>query len=315
MLRRLFRVEASRGNAGALSFGRTMAPYVAAGAAPGRQDAKSDGWLRRVARLAVRLGALTAILLGAFLQYALRQATQAHEMSPRQASLRLAYWSRLALRWLKVRVLVHGSPPRRGMLVSNRVGYLDILVFASIHPMVFVAGGDVRRWPLLGRLVRMSGGVVSQRGRRLEVSRLNFALTPLVVRGNVVAWFPEGSRRNGHQIGRFHSSLLTSAVARGWPITPASIRYTPLDASWEGDARYGGDKPFILQFLKFLTRKQLQVTVVFGRRLIPTTDHRACARELQSRVASLFQSSDPCGEGLEPTKPACPTPAGRSPFQ
>src|SRR5579871_935630 len=69
----------------------------------------------------------------------------AHQAAAR--SLWLQHHARRVLRVLEADVDVSGSPPIRGLLVSNHLGYLDILVLAAQAPSVFVAKHDVRSWP------------------------------------------------------------------------------------------------------------------------------------------------------------------------
>ena len=55
----------------------------------------------------------------------------------------LHHWSRFACRVLGFRVTTRGLKPSSGLLVSNHLSYLDIVVLSSIQPCVFVAKRDV----------------------------------------------------------------------------------------------------------------------------------------------------------------------------
>jgi len=35
-------------------------------------------------------------------------------------------------------------------VISNHLSYLDIVVFATLHPCVFVSKEEVRTWPVVG---------------------------------------------------------------------------------------------------------------------------------------------------------------------
>lgn len=281
--------------AGPLALETPLPSCGVAGSFRGEEAGRTGGWPWRVARLAIRLTGFGIIVLGAFLDYGLRYAMQSDRWSARQASLWLSRWSKLTLRWLKVSVVAHGVPPKWGMLVSNHFSYLDFLVFASVQPMIFVARADVRRWPVFGWLVWLAGTLFLERKRRLDVAGLNLRLTPLIVRGNVIGWFPEASRSGGQGVGRFHSALLVPAWSRGWPVTPACLRYTLAEGSPRGEVCYRGGSTFLAHLLNLLTAKESQVSVVFGQRLTATTERKRFARELQSRVACLFHSSERLG--------------------
>jgi 1-acyl-sn-glycerol-3-phosphate acyltransferase len=269
-----------------------MPPYGVAAVSSG---VGAGGWLRRVARLAVRVPGLIAIALAALLDLGFRCAAKGDKLSPREASLWLSRWSKLMLSWLKVRVTAHGAPPKRGMLVSNHSSYLDIPILASVHPMIFVANADAREWAMFGWLARLAGSLLAQRGRRLRVARLSFDLIPLVVRGNVVAWFPGKATSGRSEVTRFRSSLLAPAGARGWPVTPTCIRYASADPAPEGDRHYRDHQASLCQVLHLLTQKEVRATVVFGRRLTATTNRQGLARELRARVAGLFRSCEGSG--------------------
>src|SRR5215471_485056 len=75
-------------------------------------------------------------------------------------------WCRFACRVLGVRITTRGSMPTSGLLVSNHLSYLDIIVFSSIQRCVFVAKHEVATWPLFGWLARFAGTIFVDRERR-----------------------------------------------------------------------------------------------------------------------------------------------------
>src|SRR5881227_2529205 len=77
-------------------------------------------------------------------------------------------WCRFACRVLGIRIKTHGWMPASGLLVSNHLSYLDIVVLSSIRPCVFVAKRDVARWPLFGWLAHAAGTIFVDRKRRLS---------------------------------------------------------------------------------------------------------------------------------------------------
>ena len=52
-------------------------------------------------------------------------------------------WCRVACWVLGINVHASGRLPRSGLLVSNHLSYLDIIVISSLTPCVFVAKSDV----------------------------------------------------------------------------------------------------------------------------------------------------------------------------
>ncbi len=74
--------------------------------------------------------------------------------------------SRRILRVLGVEVSAGGRVPASGLLVSNHLSYLDVLVLSTITPAVFVAKSEVRGWPVFGWLARRAGTLFIERAKR-----------------------------------------------------------------------------------------------------------------------------------------------------
>src|SRR5260370_15925545 len=62
-----------------------------------------------------------------------------------------------------------GTIPARGLLVSNHLSYVDILVLLSLAPAVFVSKSEVKSWPVMGWLAQLGGTVFIDRLRRTHV--------------------------------------------------------------------------------------------------------------------------------------------------
>src|SRR6266403_1343025 len=50
------------------------------------------------------------------------------------------------IRGMGIEISMEGVFPERGAVISNHLSYLDIVVFATLHPCVFVSKEEVRRW-------------------------------------------------------------------------------------------------------------------------------------------------------------------------
>ncbi len=77
-------------------------------------------------------------------------------------------WSWFACRVIGIRITIRGSMPPSGLLVSNHLTYLDVLVLSSIRPCVFVAKREVVGWPFFGWLARAAGTIFVDRENRLS---------------------------------------------------------------------------------------------------------------------------------------------------
>jgi len=148
-------------------------------------------------------------------------------------------WCRFACRVLGIRIRTHGSMPSSGLLVSNHLSYLDIVVLSSIRPCVFVAKRDVARWPLFGWLAHAAGTILSIASEGFESEgrewysgrdRRRLGGGPL----------PEGTSSDGSTVLPFKSALLESAVQLRSPIAAASIDYALDDGSVAEEVCYCG---------------------------------------------------------------------------
>jgi lyso-ornithine lipid O-acyltransferase len=158
---------------------------------------------------------------------------------------RRALWihstARLVMASLGIRAVITGKPPTRGLLVSNHISYLDIVIYAATLPCSMVAKAEVSTWPLFGMMARASGALFVDRSSRSSA----LAVTEQVaerLRGRLpVLFFPEGTSTDGSDVLRFHSRLFIPAVEAGEPVTAAAIRYVTEDGTPERALCWFGD--------------------------------------------------------------------------
>lgn len=247
-------------------------------------------------RVAVRGTLFGGVILLAFADYFFRVRLAGRSRSVRAR----ATWScRCARHWLWVlgiRVSQEGVPPTYGLLVSNHVGYLDILVLGAVQPMVFVAKSETRSWPVFGAMIRRAGTVFIRRDRVHDLRRVLGELPPPVEQlpveeGVVVAFFPEGTSTDGSTVLPFRPALLAPAVRRGWPVTPAWLGFS-LD---EGDGVtadeicWWGDTPLAPHLLNLLSKRRIHARVVFGAPQPPGEDRKVLAQQLREQIQGLGQ--------------------------
>src|SRR6185295_331633 len=104
--------------------------------------------MRRLVRLALRSVWLCGELLLITADFA--WLALGHGGSPPQWArmLWLQRSSRRVLRLLAAEIESYGPRPEAGLLVSNHLSYLDILVLTTLTPAVFVSKSEVRHWPV-----------------------------------------------------------------------------------------------------------------------------------------------------------------------
>jgi len=190
------------------------------------------------------------------------------------------------LRALGIRVTVHGPPPGQGLVVSNHLSYLDIMILSAAMPCFFVAKAEIARWPYFGRAARTGATIFIDRTSRAsttEVARLISERLELPV---PVLVFPEGTSTDGSSVLRFHSSLFEPAVAASAPITAAAVRYVLHNGASERDLCWFDDALFLPHLWKTLGVSGFSAEVTFGEpRIYP--DRRAAADFTHDEVVAM----------------------------
>ena len=232
--------------------------------------------------------ALTLFLL-AYLDFIFRIKLRGEASSLRARAGWLQFWAERLLRILRVEVEWEGTPPARGLMVSNHLSYVDVLVYGSIQRFVFLSKAEVENWPIVGALTRCAGTLYIVRQNKSDVARMGAVLAPTVEAGVVVTLFLEGTSSDGSKVLPFHSSLLAPVEEHGWPVTPAWIHYTLPDGTTAEDVCYWGDMTFFTHFLNLLTKKNIQAHVRFGAPVKGITERKRLAHELHAQVCRMKQ--------------------------
>src|SRR5271155_3076553 len=120
-------------------------------------------------------------------------------------------WCAILLRRLNVHIKYTGTPPANGLVISNHLGYIDILVFSAVAPFIFVSKSEVMEWPLFGQMAIRSGTVFVVRSRKSDVSRVKDEIVDALHDDSAVLLFPEGTSSDGTGVLPFMPSLLEAA--------------------------------------------------------------------------------------------------------
>jgi 1-acyl-sn-glycerol-3-phosphate acyltransferase len=161
-------------------------------------------------------------------------------------------WCRQLLQILRVESRVHWGHdrglPGNVLIVANHISWLDIFVLNALQPARFIAKADLRRWPVVGRLISNVGTLFIERERRRDTHTVNRHTVEALARGDLVAVFPEGTTGDGTGLLKFHSSLLQAIVDAAGHMQPIAIRYrTPAGEHCAAPA-YVGDLSLVGSF-------------------------------------------------------------------
>ncbi len=199
----------------------------------------------------------------------------------------LQHVCRRVLRIFKTEILTTGKIPPSGLLISNHLSYLDILVLSSLTPAVFVAKREVKSWPVMGLLAQLAGTVFIDRQRRTHVGEVNDEIEAALDDGALVVIFPEGTSSDGKTILPFKSSLLEPATQRKHPLTVSCLQYALADGDAGNEICYWGDAVFLPHMINLLSKRSVRVTVHFAAVQNHSDDRKELAQQLHSALLGL----------------------------
>lgn len=158
--------------------------------------------------------------------------------------------------------------------VSNHSSWLDIPVLGAKLYSVFVAKGDIEKWPIMGLISKIGRTIFVSRNRSTTGRERDEMITRLATGDNLVL-FPEGTSSDGSRVLPFMSTFFAIAKLPRLPkgseelmpsyppgltplIQPVSLVYDRLEGlpvhraqrpvfAWYGDMDLG---PHVWQFLK-----------------------------------------------------------------
>lgn len=237
--------------------------------------------LVRTARRAVTLGLALLMCIIRYWRVRVRGP-----LTLEQRALWLQACCRGVLRSLDIRPRVHGQPPARGLVVSNHLSYLDILILASAMPCFFVAKREIRGWPFFGTAARLGGTIFLDRASLASAASVADEMSERLKLPIPVLLFPEGTSTDGVQVLPFHTRLVRPATSAGVPITAASVRYELANGVEEKELCWYGDVQFLPHLLKTLGVEGFSAEVFFGQPRV-FDDPRLAAQVTRDEVVSM----------------------------
>jgi lyso-ornithine lipid O-acyltransferase len=242
-------------------------------------------WIRAVWRLLI----LLVTSLQACLAFLARRVYRPLTTAERAQWLHNSCQS--ALRRLNIQTASDGQFPLRGLLVSNHLSYLDILVFSSLSPCVFVSKKEVRSWPLYGWLARLGGTVFVDRKCLADAHRANLSMARALSEGCVVVLFPEGTSSDGTAVLPFRTALLEAAIKSREPVCSAHISYAVENGSVGTEICYWGAMTFFPHLLRLMSLRGIRARVRFAAEAQTFEDRKIAAITTRELILNLSNIS------------------------
>ena len=206
-------------------------------------------------------------------------------------------WARCAAWIVGVRTVVHGElPARKGrLLVSNHLGYLDVLAHGSLCPIRFAPKAEIRFWPLLGWLVALGMPVWIDRRSPRRSAQYAEQFRETLTHGIAMLVYPEGTSTDGkHGLLPFKSTPFAS-LPEGVPIQPLLTFYreTPANAA---PGAWFGDVSFPSHVRGVLALREIRVDVFVLPEMMPLPGEGR--KELAGRVRAAMEKEYARHEGM-----------------
>lgn len=211
----------------------------------------------------------------------------------RSFDLIMRYWSSGVLLVLGIRKELRGVVPQKPfLLVTNHLGYLDILVLGSITGATFVSRADVQRWPGIGVLAAGVRTIFLTRENRRDLIRVEKEIEDRLEGGGSVIIFPEGTSTAGESVYPLKPGLLRSATRLGHPVHFAALSYRtgPQDPPARESLCWWGDMSFWNHFVGLCSLRRPTAVVNFGPQPVTgLSDRKELALRLQQEISSRFE--------------------------
>lgn len=241
----------------------------------------------RIARGAKRAVALCFTILEASCDFVCLSLAARRRISHIGRARWLHRWSRILLDRWDVHVSCAGTMPATGIVASNHLGYMDVLLFSALGPCVFISKSEVKRWPVFGILATAAGTIFVDRQRTRSTAEVNRQIESAMGSGVAVVLFPEGTSSNGATILPFRSALFEAAIRSGAIVTPAHVSYGIAEGCVEEDVCYWGEMYFAPHLLKLLCLDGVDAKIRFGRAIQGQVDRKKAASLTRESVIGL----------------------------
>ena len=217
--------------------------------------------------------------------------TRFPHMTQAEREARVQQWAARFLHIWRIGLQVRGTPPAHGplLLVANHISWLDILVLHAAGFCRFVSKADIKDWPVIGMMATQAGTLYIARDSRRDALRVVHHMRDALLRGEVVAVFPEGTTSDGLTLLPFHANLIQAAISAESPVLPVALEFIDSRSGQMSTApMYIGEQTLIESVWRTLTTPGLRAVVSYGEPQSPAgRERREWAAELRESVAAL----------------------------
>lgn len=215
----------------------------------------------------------------------------------RKFSENVTFFCRWILKLFNMHVKTTGMPTHGGtfLIISNHMGFIDILMLASHFPMNFVTSQEMRETPFLGLLTEMGGCIYVERRNRTKVLGELHQIAEALKQGFRVTLYPEATSHNGEEVLPFKRTLLMAAAHAGVPLQPVVVNFRkvngePITLKWRDSVCWYGDISFVASLWASLKIGRLDADIDFLDPYFatPDEDRGVVASNLHAKISAHF---------------------------
>ncbi len=148
----------------------------------------------------------------------------------------LRFWARgmLIILGVKTHVTRHTEIDMPGLILSNHRSYIDIFINMALNPAYIIAKKEIANWPMFGHGFKIYDMLLIDRGNyRSRVQNMK-KVEKVLVEGNSLILYPEGTTHRGPEIGSMKDSTFGIAANNNIRVYPVAIEYKNPDDAWVG---------------------------------------------------------------------------------
>lgn len=180
-----------------------------------------------------------------------------------------------------------GQIPESGLLVSNHLSYIDIVMLAALRPCVFVSKKEVAAWPVFGTCAQLGGTIFVDRSKRSDVGGVSEQMREALAEGLLIVLFPEGTSSGGVNVLPFKSALIEPALRLSCPVTAAAIGYFLASGCVSDEVCYWRDMSLVPHLLNVFSKPSIRAELRCGATRSRSGDRKTLAVELHGESAAL----------------------------
>jgi 1-acyl-sn-glycerol-3-phosphate acyltransferase len=176
-------------------------------------------------------------------------------------------WAYGAARIFGLKIKISGNRKSvHGLVVSNHLSYVDILLLGSIFPLRFAPKSDVAKWPILGWILGSSRPIWVDRSSKYASLNTMKEFSETVKNDINLIAFPEGTTSDGKSdLFPFKSTTFEAAMQGNVPICPVLIVYEQDNISWAID----NHTPLLIHAWRVLQLFQIRAELHILKPVVP----------------------------------------------